>query len=310
MKSNFLRIIFILACASCTSAPPSQSEKNDKQQNAINKTFAGDSVIRDKAFIAKIDAGGEYIFNQFIQVVTNNKNRFSSDTQRILSFAGGQLQLVQKVNDKENVQTIFYIEKNNLKTDSILFYKYQFDKNVPGGEQRFEVLSYLEDDLTLWHLETFTNHSEDAIGISEWSKYRIDTASGKIVLIAKNMDFGTNDTERSLSGNDFIGKYKIDIIGEQTTDGVSNKTYFIDVNVQSAEIKIDAFHEPDFCQGRYDIREKDGVLQLFYDGDDSGCINNDGSANFLLKHMSGETFIKSSLFNAEHRDKWLRLTKK
>jgi hypothetical protein len=46
-------------------------------------------------------------------------------------------------------------------------------------------LSYIDEKLNLYSLNTYTGLSEDAVEVDSWNKYSIEENSGKIKLINK-----------------------------------------------------------------------------------------------------------------------------
>ncbi|MCU7618772.1 hypothetical protein NZ698_16375 [Chryseobacterium sp. PBS4-4] len=174
-----------------------ESKKNNSNNiKIIDSLFIGDHLISSKKFLLNIENGGDNFkyFHQYENILHRMNEKFikweylkDSKVLSINSYLSLEL-MREKYNkeDKEkNIHIMLYTKIKGVKNDSILFYKYQIDKKALYVGQRFESLSYLQDDLTLWNLKTYTNQSELALGIDNWNKYKIDIKTGKIILIEK-----------------------------------------------------------------------------------------------------------------------------
>ncbi|MEN2401959.1 hypothetical protein GKZ90_0019375 [Flavobacterium sp. MC2016-06] len=164
------------------------SSVSSKKLRISDSLLIGCPKIADAEFIKNIYNEFEY-FDKYEKILQNINTKYmffqKKEVIKEEKINNIVLKLIKKSLKKDDIKIELHIYKNNIKTDSILFYKYEYDKNVPDNMQRLECLSYIDYELYLWHLETFTNHSEDALGFDTWEKYKIDTNTGKIILVEK-----------------------------------------------------------------------------------------------------------------------------
>lgn len=173
----------------------SSSVRNDFKSSINDSLFIGIPQISDSIFIDNIRDGGKNFayFSQYEKIMLKiNKCFVNWECDKNISDKNINdnctLELRRKKfsngNKNKDIQIMLYTKINERIKDSILFYKYQWDKDFPT-EQRFEHLSYIDSHLNIWSLETYTNHSEDALEVDKWEKYKIDTIRGRFILIRK-----------------------------------------------------------------------------------------------------------------------------
>lgn len=177
----------------------SQLHEKDVVKKITDSIFIGEPLVSKKEFIKNIVEGGENYkyFDQYNNIVHKTNQIFSSwpsnKSNKIILIGNGlSLELSRtpygKKDKEKDIQIMLYTKKGNTTQDSILFFKYQIDKNFPD-DQRFEVLTYLDNDLNLWYLETSTGFSEFAISIKNWDKYKINKTTGKIEIVTKGIPY-------------------------------------------------------------------------------------------------------------------------
>lgn len=214
MKNILIIVMIIISLSSCESDQKQFIVRNNikyliEEGKTVNKSdtantvkiaesiFAGEYSIAGKDFIRNIVNGGENYkyFYDYNNILNENNKIFGSwlpKENRSINISNSLSLELERVNYKKkdirrDIKIMFYTKINGIKKDSIIFYKYQIDKDFPS-EQRFETLSYLDDNFNLWNLDTYTNLSELAIGINHWDKYYINKGNGKIETIERNMD--------------------------------------------------------------------------------------------------------------------------
>lgn len=165
----------------------------------LGKIFIGEPLISDKEFIHNLSEGGDNYkyFDEFENILSMSNKifyRWSNNETKVDKHGDLSLELTrlkyQKKENEKDIQIMLYVKIKGIKKDSIMFYKYQIDKQQSFyPDQRHEVLNNIDNKLTIYHLETFTNQSEFALAIEKWSKLSINQKTGKIDVIMKNMDY-------------------------------------------------------------------------------------------------------------------------
>ena len=208
-------IVFVTLIYSCKKEPTITENKIEKSieeipiekdsiekievKNSLDNIFIGEPLISDKEFVKNLNEGGENYkyFDEFENILLNNnkifgkwkKNETKVNKQGDISLQLSRLKY-EKKDDEKDIQIMLYVKINGMKKDSIMFYKYQIDKEQSFyPDQRHEVLNHINNELIIYHLETFTNQSEFALAIEKWSKFSINKKTGKIDLLTENMDY-------------------------------------------------------------------------------------------------------------------------
>lgn len=166
------------------------------RETKVNSSFVGEPKVSDQTFIRILHESNDKTFKMYDSLLITNNDRYLKWTKgnvekmQIDSSLSIELERTDlgKEDNKSSIKVMLYTKINGQKSDSIVFYKFQYDLDFPE-EQRFETLLNLKSDLIIWHLNTFTNHSEFAIGIHDWSKYKINQNTGKITVISKKMRY-------------------------------------------------------------------------------------------------------------------------
>ena len=180
---------------------PSEIEIVEKIEEIepLDLIFLGEPLISDKEFIYNLSEGGDNYkyFDEFEKILSKSNNIFYKwkegetkvNKQSDLSLELRRLKY-QKKDNKKDIQIMLYVVLNGVKKDSIMFYKYQIDKEQSFyPDQRHEVLNHMDNKLNIYHLETFTNQSEFALAIEKWSKLSINKKTGKIDMVMENLDY-------------------------------------------------------------------------------------------------------------------------
>lgn len=194
MKINTLILLLFFLVTSCNG----QEKEKTVSNNSIEKTtfpiantiISGNKMISNRKFIDNIRDGGDNFkyFYDFESILKKWNKKFNvikpnSVVEKIQLNKSLILEFFKEpsTNIQKDIQIKCNLYVNNIKTDSILYYKYQFDPNVEDDEQRLEVLSYIDPNFNLYNLQTYSNMSEMATEVGSWKKWKIDTISGKFV---------------------------------------------------------------------------------------------------------------------------------
>ncbi|MEP7095349.1 MAG: hypothetical protein ABI793_14905 [Flavobacterium sp.] len=200
MKKTIIFLI-VLIIISCNDT----KKKNNKVVHLPNpetenfslsdSLFIGEPLAGDPFFIKNTTEGGFSYVDEYDTILNRHNDVFSHfKSDEIiksiqvtvdLSFELKRIKYKRQENLK-NIQIMFYTKFKGIVKDSILFYKYQIDKDGERYiQQRFETLSYIDEKLNLYNLNTYTSLSEIAVAVDSWEKYVIEKKSGKIKLINK-----------------------------------------------------------------------------------------------------------------------------
>ncbi len=105
---------------------------------------------------------------------------------------------------------------------------------------------------------------------------KIDTLGFK-EKVSPIIDKEDSNQEENLDGSEnkidkiFLGKYGVGV----ETDGINGGTAVINYEFEIFEeyvlLRLETIHDPVICDGMYDFKMKEGVLQLFYAGSDEPC---------------------------------------
>lgn len=145
----------------------------------------------------------------------------------------------------------------------------------------------------------------------EWKKYetlKITSESGSNYVDLKNKIFNPSQELIKKNNNlegDFVIKTKVSSV--ETGDLVDVSFYF---NFKSSEaiLSIGATNSLDaYCEGIYNIIEKDGIIKLIFMGEGT-CTSDKEESAFYIKKENNEYFIKSIRFYED--TSWQKLIKK
>lgn len=220
MKTSFLFTICIstlLCCKKDETVKPKNDNGlvsdsiNTEQVNNIDiqdSLFIGEPLAGDQEFIQNMEEGGNgYIYLDKFDLILKKHNRVFSKfrsneiIKSIPITSDVSLELKRrKFSKKENlnnIQIMMYTRYKGRVKDSIVFYKFEVQKDVGGYgvHQRLETISFLKNDLTLYHLDSYTGLYEMAFQPRTWNKYKINITTGKIDLI-KKLDYADNEEDK------------------------------------------------------------------------------------------------------------------
>lgn len=105
----------------------------------------------------------------------------------------------------------------------------------------------------------------------------------------------------------FQGNFYVTQETEETTTGTASISYSLNVGKEKAILKTNTFHEPITCNGEYKATMKNNVLELYYSGNENGCILN--RPNFQIIKEGNNYFIKGVGGEATINE-WVQIQKK
>lgn len=196
MKLNIYILLLSFIINSCNGQEKEKLITNNSKEKITTQItdtiISGNKIISNRKFIDDIRDGGDnykYFYN-FENILKNWNKKFKSNkpnsiVQRIELNESLTLEFFREPSASiiKDIQIKCNLYVDSIKTDSIIFYKYQFDANVQDDEQRLEVLSYIDPNFNLYNLQTYSNMSEMATEVGSWKKWKIDTISGKFINI-------------------------------------------------------------------------------------------------------------------------------
>ncbi|MEP7093890.1 MAG: hypothetical protein ABI793_07510 [Flavobacterium sp.] len=201
MRKIIILFSIVLLVISCNDAKKENNKvvhlPNPEMENISfsDSLFIGEPLVKDAEFIRNVEAGGDNYryFEQFGNVLKKHNKKYAN-------YKSNGFIKALKVSDKltlelkrkkysskdknSDIQIVLFTKINDAVKDSIIFYKYQLDKDF-SKEQRFETLAFLDNNLELFKLESYSGLSEFAFQAEKWEKFKINSSNGKIELIRK-----------------------------------------------------------------------------------------------------------------------------
>ena len=117
--------------------------------------------------------------------------------------------------------------------------------------------------------------------------------NGKKEPVINNKEI-SNDVDNGAASAGIPEKYRgvfsKEVETEATTTGMAGITYTFSVSDSTVTLDEITYHEPTSCSGSYRAVEKDGILELYYDGDEEHCEAE--GPNFQLKKEGTKFFMK------------------
>ena len=190
---------FLLSCkkadAAIATSDVLNSQPDAAQTRLTDSLFIGEPLVKEAEFIRNTESLGNNFqyFELFEALLKKHNKKYVNHKSNgfIKAFKVSDLLTLElkrkkysSKNKTKDIQVVLYTKINNILKDSILFYKYQLDKDFPT-EQRFEALSFLDNNLELFKMESYSSLSELAFQAERWEKYKINSSNGKIELIEK-----------------------------------------------------------------------------------------------------------------------------
>lgn len=122
--------------------------------------------------------------------------------------------------------------------------------------------------------------------------------------IENNKIFTLNQQNISSKYN---GNFEVSTETEATTTGMASITYYFMINKNGAYLKTNTYHEPIRCNGKYLTKEKNDMLELYYNEKDSACVYD--YPNFIIKKINNKYFIQG-VGNEAMSIEWVEIEKK
>lgn len=197
----FLVTLIIVSCSD-------KKKKNDqnlilaksevKDFFILDSLFIGEPMAEDTVFVEETTnpAADDWIVDRFDSILNKQHAIFSRfKSNEIIKSVNVtndlSLELKRKKynidEDLKDIQVVLYTKFKGIVKDSILFYKYQIDKfDNEYIDQRHEALTYINEGLNLYNLQTYTgmDEFERGVGPDLWNEYLIVKETGKIELLS------------------------------------------------------------------------------------------------------------------------------
>lgn len=88
----------------------------------------------------------------------------------------------------------------------------------------------------------------------------------------------------------FYGDFYVGVETEATTNGMASISYYFSLSEKGADLKTNTYHEPIRCNGKYRGQMNSDILELFYDGNEDNCANDE--SDFKIKKEGKKLFIQ------------------
>ncbi len=99
---------------------------------------------------------------------------------------------------------------------------------------------------------------------------------------------------RSLDSK-FQGEFSSTVETEETTSGTASITYHFDIKNDIAVLTTKTYHEPIRCNGNYKAVENNGILELFYAGDEESCQSKNSKSSWKTKNITYKVLVEKLL---------------
>ncbi|MCJ7934536.1 MAG: hypothetical protein MUW56_13125 [Chryseobacterium sp.] len=104
----------------------------------------------------------------------------------------------------------------------------------------------------------------------------------------------------------FQGEFSSTVETEETTSGTASITYHFSIKNDVAILTTTTYHEPIRCNGNYKALENNGILELYYSGDEESCKSK--NAKFKIKRENNKFYIQGLGGEATFNE-WIELSK-
>ncbi|SHL10058.1 hypothetical protein [Chryseobacterium polytrichastri] len=105
----------------------------------------------------------------------------------------------------------------------------------------------------------------------------------------------------------YQGDFEVSAETESTTTGMASITYYFHINDKEAFLETNTYHEPIRCNGKYLAKEKDNMLELYFNGKEANCSSD--YPNFIIKIVNNKYFIQG-VGNEARSIEWVKIKKK
>ncbi|VFA43394.1 hypothetical protein [Chryseobacterium indologenes] len=104
----------------------------------------------------------------------------------------------------------------------------------------------------------------------------------------------------------FQGEFSSTVETEETTSGTASITYHFNIKNDIAVLTTKTYHEPIRCNGNYKAVENNGILELFYAGDEESCQSK--KSKFKIK-LENKKYYLQGLGGEATFNEWIELTR-
>lgn len=195
-----------------------------------------------------------------------------------------------------------FIESKGAQKDSLLIYK---NDNVGLALFKSSTFFFIENE-SLITLEIVDD--EYGTWVEKYNQYKIDLKRGKFIRIKKKafkrkaiLPKRKQDTPIDPK---YHGTFSTFTETESTTTGMASIDYTFSIASKGIELTTNTYHEPIRCNGNYVAIEKEGILELYYNGRESGCDTE--APMFFLKEENGELYAKGLGSEGTYHE-WIKL---
>jgi hypothetical protein len=108
------------------------------------------------------------------------------------------------------------------------------------------------------------------------------------------------------SDSQFQGEFSSTVETDETTSGTGSITYHFNIKGYTAVLTTTTYHEPIRCNGNYKTVENNGILELYYSGNEENCKSK--NANFKIKQENNKYYIQGLGGEATFNE-WIELSK-
>lgn len=238
---GLIAIIFLVSCKNQNNNesndkinPPLTSDtlSNNKEniQNENQDLFRGEPKILDQNFL-KNEIQEDNIYEDLLKshnAIFSKKSSNSIIAEKNISTDIKIILKRKKFDEKykeKDIQILLYTKVNEKIKDSIIFYKYTFNKDNMDGDERFSTLSYINENFEILNLDIYSGTEEFFVEIQKFKKLKIDLKTGKIKFIT-DIQNNTNETsiseKKEISNTNEINfeKYKTEVVDLSTTSKI------------------------------------------------------------------------------------------
>jgi|GEM_PF-6405634 len=319
---NLFTILLLILAVSCNE----NGKSKELQVDQSSKIFLGDSLLKTENIAEQINKTCFSKYDFFQLPFDEDEAYKKSCLWCQVTFDYWKLSRSKKVREllKNNENRLYvknfpspipdrhpkyysylFIENKGVTKDSILIYK-----NANFGLAMFQTSKFffIENE-SLITIEI--RDDEYGTWVEKYNKYKIDLKRGKFIQIRKKkfkrkIPLPKREQEIPIDPK-YHGTFSNSIETESTTTGMASIEYTFSITTKGIELTTNTYHEPIRCNGMYIAIEKEGVLELYYNGREANCDTE--TPLFFLKEENGDIFAQG-LGGEGTYDEWIKLTRK
>lgn len=105
----------------------------------------------------------------------------------------------------------------------------------------------------------------------------------------------------------FYGNFSAGVETEGTTTGMASISYYFTINEKGVYLETNTYHEPIRCNGKYQGKMNNSILELFYAGTEIYCTKD--NSNFQIK-IDEKKFYVQGLGGEGTINEWIEMKRK